>query len=135
MWDAQQAIIEANLSFYEAFATGDATAMARVWARNEPVVCIHPGWQPLYGRDQVLASWRAIFREDSPAIRCEGARVTFLDTVAHVTCVERIRAGKLAATNIFIQEEGVWRMVHHQASPFMDQPLPPSVIPPPGSLN
>jgi hypothetical protein len=32
-----------------------------------------------------------------------------------VTCVETVAGTALAATNIFTNENGAWRMVHHQA--------------------
>src|SRR5215469_7466233 len=54
------ALLAANLDFYRAFATRDMAAMERVWARETPVLCLHPGWALLRGRDAVLESWRQI---------------------------------------------------------------------------
>ena len=39
--------------------------------------------------------------------------------VAIVVCEEELRDGSLAATNLFVREEGNWRMMHHQASPII----------------
>jgi len=36
-----------------------------------------------------------------------------------VICEEELQAGHLIATNIFVKEDGGWRMVHHQASPLV----------------
>jgi ketosteroid isomerase-like protein len=144
MWDPERAVLEANLAFYEAFAAQSFEAMARAWATEQPVVCIHPGWQPLYGREEVMASWRAILSGEPTEIRCESPRVLVHDEVGLVTCLERIggapaRSGSeithLAATNVFVLEEGVWRMIHHQAGPFADRTVGGEMAPPPESLN
>jgi len=135
MWSPERAVLEANVSFYEAFANQDFSAMQRLWSSQTPVICIHPGWPVLHGREQVLASWRAILNEDAPPIRCEDARVVMLDQFALVTCTERILDNQLAATNGFVLEDGLWRLVHHQAGPFSPRPIPPTAIPPKSSLN
>ena len=139
-------MLEANLAFYEAFAAQSFEAMAHAWATEQPVVCIHPGWQPLYGREEVMASWRAILAGEPTSIRCESPRVVVHDEVGLVTCLERLGAAHprsrgavetthLAATNVFVLEEGVWRMIHHQAGPFADRAAGSDIAPPPESLN
>ena len=52
----------ANTEFYRAFEQADVDAMARVWDDEQPgqLTCIHPGWPPLRGRQQVLRSWSAL---------------------------------------------------------------------------
>ena len=131
----RQAVLQANLAFYEAFAAGDVAAMDQVWARTHLVACIHPGWQVLHGRDQVMASWRAILDNDAPAIRCEEAKAFVLDESAFVTCVEHVGDSELVATNIFAREGGLWKMVHHQAGPFSQRVLPVEIVPPKNELN
>lgn len=136
MLNPEQAVLEANTEFYEAFAAGDVRTMGDIWARKEVVVCIHPGWQSLRGREQVMASWRVIFAGGSPPVRCTDATVTLMDQIAVVVCVERLPDAKLAATNIFVLEDGLWKMVHHHAGPFAERDLPASdPTPPPHSLN
>ena len=135
MLNLERTVLEANLSFYEAIASHDLTAMEQIWASAVEVVCIHPGWQVLYGREQVLASWRAIFSSEHTAIRCEQARALVLHDVAVVTCIELVQDVQLAATNVFVLDSGVWHMVHHQAAPFATRPLPQTPLPPRGSLN
>lgn len=135
LWTPERAVLEANLSFYEAFAAQDFAAMDRLWSKRHIVACIHPGWQVLHGRDQVMASWRAILEAESAAVRCEDAKAMVLDDAAFVTCVELVAASRLVATNIFVFEEGVWRMVHHQAAPFSARNLPGEVVPPKETLN
>jgi ketosteroid isomerase-like protein len=92
--------------------------MVRVWAERHPVACVHPGWDVLEGREDVLASWRAIFQSgNSPDIACSLAEAHLVGDVAFVTCHELVASGRLAATNAFVREDGAWRMVHHQATP------------------
>jgi limonene-1,2-epoxide hydrolase len=132
----ENAVLSANLSFYEAFGNQDYEAMVRVWSTSEQIACIHPGWQALRGRDGVLASWRAILDGDRTAtVRCADARAILLDQTAIVTCVEQIDRAKLVATNVFVLDGGLWKMVHHQAAPFTPRTLPSSDKPPIDRLN
>lgn len=117
------AVLFANDAFYAAFVGRDADAMDELWARIVPVSCLHPGWPPLHGREAVVQSWRDILANpDAPAIRCDSARAYLLGEAAHVICAERLPEGDLAATNVFVREAGLWKMVHHHSSP---APMPP----------
>lgn len=115
--DDEEQVLAANSDFYAAFANKDATTMAALWAQRAPVACIHPGWQPLLGRNAVLASWRAILGgPGAPPIRCGDAVAHVLGDSAYVVCVELIDPVELIATNIFVREDGRWRLTHHHAS-------------------
>lgn len=122
----RRAVIDANERFYRIFAAGDYAAMETLWAETHPIVCVHPGWAPLAGRDAVLESWQAILAAPEPA------RVSCRDVLAYglgpgdaggaeaamVLCREVLEGqGVLAATNLFVREGGAWRMVHHHAGP------------------
>jgi ketosteroid isomerase-like protein len=110
-------VLEANASFYRAFSSADADAMEQVWAERHPVACIHPGWDVLDGRRDVIASWRNILEStEAPEVSCSLAEARVLGETAFVTCHEVLPDGRLAATNVFVREDGRWRMVHHQAS-------------------
>jgi len=112
----QQAVLAANAAFYDAFAAKDTAAMDAIWARRAPVACIHPGWQALRGREAVLASWRNILGgPGAPPITCVGAVAQVLGETAYVICIERIPTVELIATNVFVREDGAWRLVHHHA--------------------
>jgi ketosteroid isomerase-like protein len=111
------AILAANEAFYDAFRREDPTAMNEIWARRAPVACIHPGWDALLGRNRVMASWRAIMENGTPPIRCVAPRVQRLGDAVLVICEEHIGGGRLIATNVFVQEDGQWRIVHHHAGP------------------
>lgn len=109
-------IVSANEAFYAAFRAEDLDAMDRLWAQRAPVACVHPGWPPLIGRDQVMASWRAILTHGAPPIRCGAARVLMLGDVAQVVCEEHVGDDRVIATNVFVKEDGRWAMVHHHGS-------------------
>ena len=117
------ALLFANEAFYRAFADRDYPAMAAVWAETEPVVCVHPGWDVLAGRDGVLRSWAAILgNPDSPDIRCHEAVAHVLGEVAMVVCYEEIDGQYLIATNVFLREGRIWKMIHHQSGPTSGRP-------------
>ena len=111
-------VLAQNRAFYAAFRQRDLDSMDELWATRVKVACVHPGWQPIRGREQVMASWRAILGQSSvPQIRCEDASAHVLGDTAFVLCEEVLGEGRLAATNVFIREEDDWRLVHHQAGP------------------
>ena len=114
------AVLFANQAFYNAFAEGDQEAMDEVWADEAAVACIHPGWTPLAGRDEVMESWRSILAQGPPPVECRRARVYRYGDVAFVTCFEVIERDLLVATNVFVREDGRWKMVHHQAGQSAD---------------
>lgn len=124
--DERQQVLEANRTFYKAFAQRDLATMEKLWARQSPVACIHPGWPPIFGREQVMASWRGIL--DNPAqgaIVCSEERVIISGSMAVVVCTESVAGSLLIATNVFVREDSAWRLAHHQGGP----------MPPPGERS
>jgi ketosteroid isomerase-like protein len=110
-------VLEANERFYRALAAQDADAMDALWAQHAPVACIHPGWDALNGRAAVVGSFRAILESGgAPQIRITAATAHVLGEAAFVTCHEVISGARLVATNVFVREDGAWRMVHHHSS-------------------
>lgn len=117
------AVLFANEAFYFAVAGRDLKAMASVWAEDAEVSCIHPGWDAIHGREEVMQSWHAILRGPGPPeILCRAPQVTFYGDVASVICYEEIDGGYLLATNLYLRERGRWCMVHHQAAPTQGEP-------------
>ena len=71
--------------------------MADLWAKSPEVSCLHPGWNLLRG-DDVMESWRRILSNpDQLRIVSGGAA--------------------LIATNLFVHEDGDWRLLHHHSGP------------------
>ena len=111
-------LLSANEAFYDAFDTADLEAMRAIWAVEHPVACLHPGTAPIFGREAVLQSWLGILRAPQrPAIQCAEAKAIAFDQSGMVICREVLSGGFLAATNVFVKERGIWRIVHHQAGP------------------
>ena len=112
------AVLAANLEFYRAFTTRDLAAMDAIWARRAPVACIHPGWPALAERDAIMESWQRILSNpEAPRIACYDEQVLLYGESALVVCEEELEGGTLVASNLFVREDdGAWRMVHHQAS-------------------
>jgi len=114
------AILNANLDFYRAFNERSVKAMEALWATGAPVLCVHPGWNALAGREPVIQSWRAILANpEAPRVMVHDDRAFLYGDLAIVQCEEELESGHLVATNIFIREDGGWKMIHHQASPLM----------------
>ena len=88
--------------------------MDRLWTELPNVMCLHPGWEVLRGRERVMASWNSILRRPLP-VKVRDEVVEVFGEVGVVVCVEVLREVELAATNLFVLEQGRWRLAHHQA--------------------
>ena len=124
---ATAAVRAANAAFYAAFEARDLDAMSDVWEHTDRVTCVHPGWPILTGWASVAASWFALF--DGPQrlqFIVTDEQVHVEGTMAWVTCDENlIDAGgtqAVAASNVFVEGDGRWRLVHHHGSPVVHQP-------------
>jgi ketosteroid isomerase-like protein len=120
---AEIAVLEANLEFYRAFSDCDFEAMSRLWAERASIACVHPGLQPIVGRVAVLDSWKLILGGATRwEMSCRAARAHVMGDAAFVTCFEASgdEPAHLAATNVFVVEDGRWRMVHHHAGPLSE---------------
>ena len=111
-------ILDANEAFYKAFSFGDLKAMENIWAVDTAICCIHPGWAPIFGRDDVINSWEKIFLgSEEFNISCNGAQEIIYGKTALVVCREVLSQGQLIASNLFVFENNVWRLSHHHAGP------------------
>ena len=117
---------QANNEFYRALESGKLEMMECVWAHEEWVKCIHPGWGLITGWQRVKESWARIF-ESGQKMRASPSEVTVreLGDLAWVTCTENITVfseenfdtAQAAATNLFVKRDKAWLMIHHHASP------------------
>ncbi len=120
-----QRVLFTNDAFYLAFTNRDFPAMERLWSRASPVVCIHPGWPALVERAAIMESWKNILENpDTPAIAPHHARLFMHGGLACVVCYEEIGGSMLVATNLFVEERGELCLVHHQAAPCANPPVP-----------
>ena len=120
----------ANERFYQAFTNRDLAGMEQMWAEGSTPTCIHPGWPPVRGRDEILASWKAVFEQDARTkVGFENPAVTLSESMAIVVCRERIGPSVLIGTNVFRLEQGRWRIVHHHSSVLARVPETPPLDP------
>jgi len=116
----------ANQRFYAAFESLDLGEMEEVWAHDDAVQCVHPGWDLMLGWEEVRERWARVFANarririalSSVWIRVEGD-VGWVACTEHVTTafVEGFEEATVQATNIFIRHDGEWFLVSHHASP------------------
>lgn len=131
---APEEILAANNAFYRAFADRDLAAMEALWAKNHPVSCVHPGWPPLMGRDAVMASWRDVLSASEPMeIRVQDIGVQGFGDTALVLCGEILNSqAALSAANLFVREDGKWRIAFHQSGQIVlrgeSEPPPPRPV-------
>ena len=112
-------VLAANEAFYQAFSSGDLPALSRLFAQEIELATAHP-WRPAeHGRRGVLAVWESILAGGAPQIRCIDPQAQLLPggESAFVTCVEDLGDQSCAATNVFVLEDGDWRLCHHHGSP------------------
>jgi ketosteroid isomerase-like protein len=122
----EQALSTANQGFYLAFESLDIEEMARVWAHDDDVQCVHPGWELLIGWEEVRERWARIFANakrvkialSSVWVRVEGS-AGWVACTEHVTTAfaDGFDEATVQATNIFVLRDGRWLLVVHHASP------------------
>lgn len=63
-----------------------------------------------------MASWQEILNSPATArLHCRNERAWQHGAIAGVVCEEVINETVLIATNLFIREDGTWRMFHHHS--------------------
>ena len=92
-----------NELFYQAFEQLDVALMDSIWAHQEYVTCIHPGWSIRVGWPAVRDSWVVICTENITS------RVG-----------ENPQNSRVVATNLFERIGDEWKMIHHHGSPLME---------------
>lgn len=116
-------------SFYAAFNKQDTSSMRDLWWDNLKAYCIHPGGPALQGLASIIESWEKILAAtDPPSINYRTVDETLDGNLAIHIVEESIRPSKsssnppslVLATNIYIRDEGGWKMmVHHATLPLV----------------
>ena len=106
-----------NEAFYLAFESKDLSAMEHIWADQDDMYCLHPGWYPLRGRKQILESWARILSNDAqPQISFDSPQfMQIASNSVAVICFERGPQQNLIATNIYQSNDGRFQMIFHQS--------------------
>ncbi|MDE3019347.1 MAG: nuclear transport factor 2 family protein [Nitrospirota bacterium] len=122
-------VTRANQEFYEAFESLDVARMDKIWAQQEYVTCIHPGWTLRVGWPSVRDSWVLIFNNTfSMAFELTELQIQVAGDVAWVVCTENItsrqgeqpQGNRVLATNFFEKTGDRWFIIHHHGSPVME---------------
>jgi len=122
------AVLGANRAFYDAFEARDLDAMSDLWAHDDRVICVHPGWTELRGWASVASSWAALFGGPQYLqFIVTDEHVVLAGDVAWVSCDENLLSGDGSATvaslNLFAREGGRgWKMLAHHGAPVMSGP-------------
>ena len=126
-----EAVEAANLAMYQAFEAADVDRMSAVWDDVDPaaVVCVHPGWPMLRGREHVLRSWSAVMAgTDYIQFFLTDVAISVHGDTAVVTCTENVLtevtesgqgAGTVVATNVLVRRADGWRVQVHHGSPVL----------------
>ena len=126
-----EAVEAVNAAMYEAFESADVDRMRAVWDELDPaaVVCVHPGWPMLRGREQVLRSWSAVMAgTDYIQFFLTDVQVSVLGDTAIVTCTENVltevteagpRNTAVVATNVLVRRGDAWKVQVHHGSPVL----------------
>ena len=121
----EREVLDTNENFYQAFNRGDLNLMKSVWAQNDSVACIHPGWEVLQGFDVIIQSWEKIFvGSENLEIKLSEIKVSGDGGMIWVSCQENlfamsmsgVQVSKVHATNLFEKVRDQWKMVLHHAS-------------------
>jgi ketosteroid isomerase-like protein len=135
------AITDANEEFYNAAEAGDLDRLGAIWLSGpfqDSVQCVHPGWAPVFGREEVLRSW-AVVCANTPFLQffLTDVRVDVVDRIAVVSLTENIitdmsagsgseddpgfiAGGRATTINLFRRSEDGWRLWMHHASAVID---------------
>ena len=122
-------VTQINEDFYRSFENLDIAAMDTIWAHQEYVTCIHPGWSIRVGWPAVRDSWVVIFNNTfSMQFQLTELQVQVAADVAWVICTENItsRVGEadqhsvVVATNLYERIGESWKIIHHHGSPLME---------------
>ena len=112
-----------NSSFYAHFEAADIQGMSDLWVNSDEVWCTHPGWPTIFGWDQIRVSFEQIFSGPGlPQFLTSHVRLHGNDHAAWVFVEEHLLGSSLsavAAVNVFKNDQGIWKMVGHQAAPLI----------------
>lgn len=121
----EDGVRRANQEFYAAFASLDLARMEAVWAHDDFVECVQPGWDLLFGWDEVRERWSRVFANTNRVrVALSTVRVRVEGTVGWAACTVRLTTAfaegfdeaVVQATNIFVLREGKWLLAMHHAS-------------------
>ena len=119
-------IERANTRFYEAFESLDIRQMEAVWASDQTVHCIHPGWEIRSGWPSVRDSWVSIFNNTTKIkLAVTDLQIVIHGNIGWVNCMEGVtqmingepQITYVLTTNLYLHQQNDWLIIHHHGSP------------------
>ena len=115
---------DCEAAFYEALESSDLDAMMEVWADDDEIVCVHPGWPRLTGHEQIRENWALIFRSGerlkfhlTAQVCMQGMMISVHSLHENVLVAgEKEPRQPVVTTNVYLRTESGWRMIVHHAS-------------------
>jgi ketosteroid isomerase-like protein len=123
----EEAVRVASARFYDALnqlCRGNPAPMKEAWHQTARVTTVHPLGEWAYGWEQVWASWEEIAQiARNGTIVARDIKIFVYGTIAYSTCVEDVSVtyGEAAVkwsanvTNVFLENGGEWKMIHHHS--------------------
>ena len=116
--------LDCETAFYAALESSVLEAMMDVWAEDEEIVCVHPGWPRLTGYEQIRENWAQIFRSGerlkvhvSDRVCTQGAMLSVHSLHENILVAGEPKARPpVVTTNVYLRTAGGWRMVVHHGS-------------------
>ncbi len=95
-----------------------------VWAEDEEIVCVHPGWPRLTGYEQIRENWAQIFRSGerlkvhlSAQVCVQGMMLSVHSLHENILVAGEPKARPpVVTTNVYLRTATGWRMVVHHGS-------------------
>jgi len=115
---------DCEAGFYEALESANLEAMMEVWAEDEEIVCVHPGWPRLTGYEQIRENWAQIFRSGerlkvhlSAQVCVQGMMLSVHSLHENILVAGEPKARPpVVTTNVYLRTASGWRMVVHHGS-------------------
>jgi ketosteroid isomerase-like protein len=122
-------ILAASQKFYAALnrmLNGDAGPLGDIWSHSSAVSTMHPIGGREVGWDQVRKSWEQVAKiSGGGQVKLSEQLIQVVGDVAYELGVEHGKfmlagqqvTGDCRVTNIYRQESGTWKVVHHHTDP------------------
>lgn len=110
-------VLRVNHEFYSAFRSGDYARMDGLWAQHHDVSVYHPNLEGIEGREAVMTSWfEMMVVNEPPTVTVRDECVIMTGRRAMVLCTECFDMTRIIASNLYVLEDGEWKITHHQAT-------------------
>ncbi len=116
------ALLNANIAYYDAINTADIDALRLMFSPTYPVSCIHSGAHPVFGLELIVATYERMFEHPGlPRLLVKEPLAQIYGECGVVVCQIDLSQMLLTGSNIFMLEDGIWKIVHHHTGLITDE--------------